>query len=244
MSSSKADIIALLEKDILPLQGFKSVPSNNQLHFGLGPINNAFPGKTFPTAAIHEFICNSPENATATAGFIGGLLASLMKYKGAVIWISSGVTLFPPALQMWRIDPAKILFINLKKEEDILWAMEEALKCESNAAVVSELKDISFMASRRLQLAVEKSNVTGFILRHSVNKPNITACISRWKITSLPANSIDDLPGVGFPRWKVELLKIRNGRPGQWEVEFVNGRFKNLSKMRVVHHEELQKKTG
>lgn len=40
--------------------------------------------------------------------------------------------------------------------------MEEALKCGGLAAVVGEVQDISFTASRRLQLAVEQSGVTGF----------------------------------------------------------------------------------
>jgi protein ImuA len=35
----------------------------------------------------------------------------------------------------------------------------------------------------------------------------------------------DGLPGVGFPRWQVELLKVRNGNPGCWQVEWVAGSF-------------------
>jgi protein ImuA len=167
-----------------------------------------------------------------------------MRNKGVVIWIGSAITIFPPALQTFGLEPDKVIFINLKKDKDILWAMEEALKCETSAAVVAEVKELSFMASRRLQLAVEKSNVTGFILRHSLLKPNITACVTRWQITSLPANLLSDMPGVGFPRWNVELLKVRNGKPGKWQVEFVNGRFKHLSKMTVIHQQEQQKKTG
>jgi len=37
------------------------------------------------------------------------------------------------------------------------------------------------------------------------------------------------MPGVGFPRWNVELLKVRNGKPGTWQVEFSAGRFRHLS---------------
>ncbi len=34
------------------------------------------------------------------------------------------------------------------------------------------------------------------------------------------------MPGVGAPRWKVELLKVRNGLPGAWIVEWVDGRLR------------------
>ena len=39
-------------------------------------------------------------------------------------------TIFPPALKSFGIAPDKIIFIDLKKEKEILWAMEEALKCD------------------------------------------------------------------------------------------------------------------
>ena len=34
------------------------------------------------------------------------------------------------------------------------------------------------------------------------------------------------MPGVGMPRWKVELLKVRNGVPGEWIVEWADGRLR------------------
>ena len=63
--------------------------------------------------------------------------------------------------------------------------MEEALKCDGIAAVVGEIQELSFTVSRRLQLAVEQSRVTGFILRNNPRNLNTTACVTRWKITPL-----------------------------------------------------------
>ena len=121
--------------------------------------------------------------------------------------------------------------------------MEEALKCDSLSAVVGDMKELSFTNSRRLQLAVERSQVTGFILRNNPRNLNTTACVSRWKITPLPGESAEDLPGVGFPRWNVELLKVRNGKPGSWQIEFAGGRFRLISKIAAIALEQ-QKKTG
>ena len=58
-------------------------------------------------------------------------------------------TIFPPALKFFGIAPDKIIFIDLQKEKDILWAMEEALKCDGLAAVIGEMQELSFTASRR-----------------------------------------------------------------------------------------------
>ena len=45
---------------------------------------------------------------------------------------------------------------------------------------------------------------------------------------------LDDIPGVGFMRWRVELLKVRNGKTGSWEIEWNEGSF---------HIIELEKQT-
>jgi hypothetical protein len=100
--------------------------------------------------------------------------------------------------------------------------MEDALKCERFATVLGELRDISFSQSRRFQLATEQSKVTGFILRHQPRLLNTLACVSRWRITSLASSTDHEIPGVGFPRWHIELLKLRNGKPWRLETGMVS----------------------
>jgi protein ImuA len=225
MRPSKSDIISKLQLDILRLQGFKPERSNNPLDAGLGPILRSFPNATFPLGAIHEFISKRKEDATATSGFVAGLIHDLMINSGTALWISSSRSLFPPALRAFGIQPDRFIFIDLKKERDVLWSMDEALKCGALSAVVGEVRNISFMESRRLQLAVEESRVTGFILRNHTGKENTTACTSRWSITSLPSEPIEHLPGIGFPTWGVDLLKVKNGKPGKWKIQWAHGKF-------------------
>ena len=243
MSSSKAHIIAQLEKEILPLQGFKPMSKDKGVDIELGPINTAFPNEIFPLGAIHEFICAATEDISASCGFIAGILSSLMRCGGACLWISSSQTIFPPALKSFGIDPHKIIFVNLKKEKEIVWAIEEALKCDGLAAVVGEIRELSFTDSRRLQLTVEQSRVTGFILRPNPRNLTTTACVTRWKISSTPSMLTDDMPGVGFPRWNIELLKVRNGKPGNWQMEWAERKFRHVYPF-VSMIGEQQKKTG
>jgi protein ImuA len=220
MLATKKDIINELQKGILLLEGFKPPVAGMSDFVGLGPVEAAFPNAVFPTGAIHEFLNAAPEHAAASGGFIAGLLATLMHHGGTCIWISVARTIFPPALKYFGIEPDRIIFVDLKREKDVLWAAEEALKCGGLAAVIAEVQEISFTQSRRLQLAVEESHVTGFILRSDPSKLSATTCVARWKITPLPSEPADALPGVGFPRWNVELLKVRNGSPGMWKMEW------------------------
>ena len=124
-------------------------------------------------------------------------------------------------------------------ERDVMYAMNEALKCDKLTSVVGELKNIRFKESRKLQLSVEQSRVTGFIVRNQPRILKSIACIARWRITSLPTELADDMPGVGFPRWHVELLKVRNGKPGSWKIEWSSNAFKEI-KENVTAGPEIQ----
>jgi protein ImuA len=229
LPGTKKNIIDQLQKSILLMQGFTPPVSAAADSIGLDAIEAAFPNGVFPTGTIHEFISALPEQAAANGGFISGILKSLMQQGGACIWISMRRTLFPPSLTVFGVEPDRLIFIDVKRERDVLWAMEEALKCKGLTAVVSELTEINFTQTRRLQLAAEQSRVTGFVLRSDPNKLTATACVARWNINSLPSETEEGMPGVGFPRWNVELMKVRNGNPGSWKVEWSGAQFKLIS---------------
>jgi protein ImuA len=241
MPETKRDIISKLQKDILLWEGFKPPQTDNADTFGLGPIGEAFPNGVFPVGALHELVCPTPEQAAATSGFIAGILGTLMKQGGTCLWIGSSKKLFPSSLSVFNVEPDRIIFIDLKRERDVLWVTEEALKCEGLAAVIAELQDINIAQSRRLQLAVERSKVTGFILRTDIYKAKTSTCVARWRISPIPSETEDGLPGVGFPRWQVELLKVRNGNPGVWRMEWAGGSFVSLDE-KVIAHKALERR--
>lgn len=228
-NSSRQDIIQDLRTRILAMQGINN-PGAKRSSIRLGPIETAFPKEIFPTGVIHEFISYEPEATAASNGFLACLLHSLMKQNGFCLWVSSRRTIFPPALKLLGVNPEYVIFVDLKNDKDVLWAVEESLKCSALASVVGELKDLTFAQSRRLQLTIEQSKVTGFIHRILPRNENATACAARWKISQLPGIIESGLPGIGFPKWRVELLKVRNGRPGCWELAWTPEGFLHSSK--------------
>jgi protein ImuA len=224
-ASDKRALINRLQNDILQWEGYKPPPAGTDGIVGLGLIEKVFPNGVFPVGAVHELICDNSEQVASTNGFITGLLSVLMKNDGVCLWVGLSQTLFAPALKVFGIEPDRIIFINLLQDKDVMWVMEEALKCPGLAAVVGEVSEMDFKQSRRLQLAVEKSHVTGFILRNASAKLSATACAARWHIKPRPSEPVDGLPGLGFPRWEVELLKVRNGKTGKWVLEWNEGGF-------------------
>lgn len=221
MSKSSADIVNQLQAEINSIQGYKPAEAGVR-RMGLGPVEAAFPNGIFPEAGIHEFITTSREGSAASEGFIAALLAKLLSKGGVAIWVSISHALFPPALVGYGVQPDRIVFINVERLKDALWVTEEALKCEGVSAVISEIRDLGFTESLRLQHAVEQSKITGFILRKSPRAVGSAACCARWKITPHPSRSVAGLPGIGYRRWNVALDKVRNGHPGNWLVEWTD----------------------
>jgi protein ImuA len=243
MQALKADIMTQLKKDILALQGYRPLVHVQQ-KIELGTINHSFPNSQFPLGVNHEFICNSKESLTASSGFIAGILSTLLKKgpatagRGAAIWISSSQIIFPPALVSFGIDPSQVIFIHLRNRKHILWTIEEALKCEGLTAVIGDVPFIDMTSSRRLQLASEQSRVTGFLLLTNNKQLGTTTSSCRWLIEHLQSDSADVIPGVGCSRLKVELLKVRNGKPGQWVLEWSNKQFNEVITKHSLVNEE------
>jgi protein ImuA len=238
MPESTRNIVSRLQKNILQWEGYKPPDSGRREQLGLGPLEAAFPNGVFPKSTVHELVCADREQAAASGGFVTGVLSLLMQHSGICVWIGRR-RLFAPALATFGVAPHKVIFISLFKDKDALWVMEEALKCSGLTAVVCELKEMDFKQSQRFQHAVEQSRVTGFILRNAKTKLSSTACAARWQISALPSTDLGALPGLGFLRWQVDLLKVRNGQTGSYIIEWQEGQFRPIEETLVAAERQV-----
>lgn len=241
-----ADKIALarqLQAGINAMQGMGKI-THEPAQAGLAPFTEAFPGNVFPLGAVHECISYAPSHAAATTGFISAIAGKLAKEGGLTLWVAGGRKLFPAGLKQFGLEPDRIVFISTTRPGEALWIIEEALRCEALTAVIGEVRELGFTASRRLQLAVEKSGVTGFLHRYCPKAENAVACTTRWKITALPSGIEQGLPGVGHSSWDVQLLKVRNGKPHAWQVSWQGKSFTQLSDTSLALPDTNQRQSG
>jgi protein ImuA len=196
------------------------------LPFGVSDIDEQLPGKGVSLGALHEAFGGGPDLAhtAAAALFITGCLARL---EGPVLWCLARRDLFAPALAGAGLHPDRVIYAETGDDALVLPVMEEALRHSGLAGVVAETARLGLTPSRRLQLAAEASGVTAFVLlrwRNPSRPPvQVTAATTRWQLTALPSASLD-CPGVGRPRWRVELTRCRGGQaPFEWMVEACDG---------------------
>lgn len=170
-------------------------------------------------AALHEVLAAAPG---CGAAFCALLLA---RTGGTVLWIAGGkdeLLAWPPGLAYYGLVPANLILVRAERWSDALWAMEEALRCPAVTGAVLALAwepnrqagdgRLNLTATRRLQLAAEAGGALGLLLRPDTAHPAPTAAVTRWRIG--PLRTAQAGTGLDDPRWQVELLRARSGRPG------------------------------
>lgn len=243
MGRPAPDIINALRREILSLQGYRPAVAATGKQLLPAAVCKVFPQGIFPLGALHECLVQNRMQEAATGGFLAALLAGILAEQGIGIWISQRPAIYPPALANFSLYPEHIIFIRVKNEKEACWATEEVLHCNGIGAVVAELPKLDFTFSRRLQLAAEKSRVTGFIIRPENAMTANSTSAARWQVRSLPSETADDLPGVGYPRWQVELVKVKNGKGGSWQLEWDATKIKLITAATVITRER-QRQTG
>lgn len=231
LKCDKIERMRQLRREVMALEGFLPLKGKEaDRRVQLGPMQEAFPEQAFPLGVNHEFISNTASEAASTQGFLAAILGMLLQKGGYCLWLGIRPQVFPPALKHFGVTPDRVVFVNVPREMDLLWTLEQALCCEALVAVVGEVKELGFSESQRLQLAVERSRVTGLLHRHRPGSLHALACATRWKVVPLPSRPEAGMPGLGFPAWKVELLKVRNGRPGNWQLEWSAEGFRHITR--------------
>lgn len=193
--------------------------------FGLSEIDALLPEGGLLTGALHEIEAGptpSGRIAPHDGSALGFAAYTLSRFgTGTVLWCRqpSGVFDAPPyapALARW-FDPARLLMVTARREDDLFWAMEEGLRTPGIAAVVGETRAADPTAGRRLSLAAEKSGVPALLLRAEPAPPQ-SVCTTRWRIASAPSPEVHGIEMLGAARWQVELRRNRFGKPSVEEM--------------------------
>jgi protein ImuA len=202
--------------------------------------------------ALHEIAASSEAHLPAATGFIAGLGRAAY---GAAVWLAEDMglaesgALYGPGLLDYGIAPERLLTVTVAHRRDLLWAMEEALRCRSVRFVVGEMRAgaLDAVAVRRLSLAAAETGALALLLRAAPPDDASTAA-TRWIVGAEPWPQAPLIPaqagiqfdasprqvGTGFPlsrrragefaaAWTTHLTRNRRGPLGSWILTWSNG---------------------
>ncbi|OUD10620.1 hypothetical protein BVC71_03770 [Marivivens niveibacter] len=168
----------------------------------------------------------SPRAADAAA--VGFVVAHLDTDK-PVLWIQDRITRketgrpYTPGLPR----DLDLIYVDVTRPVDVLWAMEEGLRCRDFGAVLGELwgnpQALDFTATKRLALRAESYRVPAWLIRRAA-EPTLSAARNRWRVSSLQSlQNPWDNRAPGTPVWEADLFRTRWGKPGRWVATYDNG---------------------
>jgi protein ImuA len=221
------------------------------LPLGIAAIDDAL-GGGLARGALHEIAAVSEAHLAAATGFALGLIAPA---RARVCWLAEDMARaesgapYGPGLDAFGLAPERLLTVAAARPRDLLWAMEEALRCRAIGAVIGEWRHgaIDMVALRRLSLAAAESGALVLLLRASP-ADDASAAATRWIVGA--ASSV--IPGrernertrnpeinaevaSGFrvrafsasrndeeirPHFAAQLVRNRRGPTGSWILQW------------------------
>ena len=167
--------------------------------------------------------------SSADVGACGFALAQVPR-GGRLLWVQERMAMQEagrPASAAFRRfggDPERLVLACAANAGDLLWTLEEALKCASLSAIIGEVwgdpRALGFTATKRLAFRAERQGINLFLIRFG-GTAGLSAARERWRIASLPsAPHMWDENAPGAPRWRAELFRVQGRAPGVWEARY------------------------
>jgi protein ImuA len=231
--------------DIDPAHAPRLTVENRRV--SLAPSIDAALGGGLVCGALHELAPTAPVHLGVASGFAAAVAARASLGRTSlgrtslgrreILWIATdyaaaeGGGPYGPGLDLFGLASAHLLMLRVAKPVDVLWAMEEALRCRALACVIAEFTSDGAMAdltaTRRLTLAAREglsAQTSGFglLIRHKTTAMP-SAAATRWEIASAlsePDALARRSGGLGRARFDLSLRKNRCGPAGRWIIEW------------------------
>jgi len=168
--------------------------------------------------AITEWVAEAKGCGAAALSLIAA--ANLMKAairSGPLVVVSGEAGFYPPAAVALGIPADRIIWVRPQRPADVVWSIDQALRCESVAAVWAHAgPHLDDRDARRFQLASEAGKTAGLLIRPAATRGNPSFADVRFHVRHLPSKTES---AVGPHRMlQVTVDRCRGGTAGQQTV--------------------------
>jgi protein ImuA len=243
MHPLRADTLRQLRHSMARLDASQQAltQAKRPLRLGVDALDSVLTGG-LAFGALHELAPALPIDTGAATGFALALAARAIRSehdlgrkpgtpfrdhaRGHVLWIQSDFgkiehgAPYGPGLDLFGLALDRLTVLTVAHTNDMLWAMEEALRCRAIKLVIGELPEERAsddgMAARRLSFTARDAGGLALLLRpHPAVAPSAAA--TRWQVSAAPSTP-DEFGGLGHTIFALSLTKNRRGPCGRWLI--------------------------
>jgi protein ImuA len=182
------------------------------LPLGIAAIDDTL-GGGLARGALHEIAAASEAHLATATGFA---LALAARGRSHTCWIAADMTLaesgapYGPGCEAFGVAPERLLTVAVARPRDLLWAMEEALRCRTVGAVIGEWRHglIDMVTQRRLSLVAAENGALALLLR-AASADEASTAATRWIVGAAPGDCL-----------AARLVRNRRGPTGSWILQW------------------------
>lgn len=240
-SSSQAEVVEALREQLQRVETGRR-PAAPSFSTGAAALDRILPGGGLHRGTLVEYLAEIGSGAVALALVAGRQACS---EGGALVVVDRSRTFHPPAAANLGIELANVVFIRPRTRKDFLWALNQSLSCQGVGGVVCWPERLDSRTFRQLQLAAEGAGTVGLMIRPPSVRGKPAWSDLQLLIEAVPADAsagisappagISASPvGISARRLRVEVVRCRNGNPGEVVELELDDETGTLQKSRAV----------
>ncbi len=201
ITTARENLIQQLQHKIHRLETISRVDDGSVVSSGCAAINQILPEDGYKRGTLIEWFTPNSHNAQSrhhSGGYGADFLSLLTAQKacadgGALVVIDPDRQFYPPAAAALGINSGNLIILRStnaldsthdENQNDLYWAIDQALRCPAVAAVWGPLGWIGERWFRRFQLSAESSGTLGLFVRpaSALNQPSWAEV--QWEFTN------------------------------------------------------------
>ncbi len=198
---------------------------------GCAAIDDLLPWGGLRVDALTEWVAASNSSSAGILSLIAAAF-QLRDSSSALVVVDTGQPFYPPAAVALGISPAQIVLVRPKRPTDVVWSIDQALRCTSVGAVWAEVGSwLDDRDARRFQLAAEMGKTAGLFVRPASVRGRPSFADVRFHVDPCSTASLPIADQVGLSSRVVQLTldRCRGGTSGKQVLIEVNDQTELIS---------------
>ncbi len=203
----KPALIDALRRQMSRLEGWRGPQAQEApptTTSGCDALDRLLPSRGFRRGTLVEWLSTHPGCGAGTLSLAAALVAC--QAGGSLVVVDRRRQFYPPAVAAFGADLQTTILVHPRSERAVIWARDQALRCEAVAAVWGRVDKLDARSYRRLQLAAETGGGLGLLVRPAATRGQPTWSDVQLLVTPRPTN--------GNRRVRVEVIRCRGGTSG------------------------------
>jgi protein ImuA len=211
--SAAQAVLPVLARQIRDMETL-SRPKGDSISSGCSAIDRYLPNGGYACGSMVELIRNDPRTGTGVLSLALMMAKPAMANGKYLVIVDPLKQVYPPALQAMGIPLERLIALQPENPSDIVWGIDQAMRCSAVGAVICEMNALDDRIARRFQLAAEQGGGLGILVRdRSSAKRHPSWADVQWMINR-SSHHVGTTPNTTVRWMELQLTRCSGGRTG------------------------------